>query len=145
MKKNKKNISAYDLIGKTWLYKGKEYLIQNYQPKGEIHYVVSAQKWFEFSSDELACFLQDILPVEDEPADHSLAIITPQDEHGLVRPNSGSSNVMAYLKGILVEDIERVREDPAYVEQAKTSSNNVKRLIDIARLELSIQQINRKK
>ena len=52
---------------------------------------------------------------------------------------------MAYLKGILVEDIERVREDPAYVEQAKTSSNNVKRLIDIARLELSIQQINRKK
>lgn len=140
----KKNTSIHNMIGRPWLYKGQEHFIQNYHKKDGVHFVVTDQKWFEFDSDEgLAFFLDNCLPVEEKKPGTAIAALAPADEYGLAKPNSGSGNIMAYLKGILVEDIERVREDREYVEQAKTVSNNVKRLIDIARLELSIHKFNR--
>jgi hypothetical protein len=133
------------LIGKTLRYKGVEHLVQSYSYRNQTHYLVTDKEWFEFPSEE---HIKDFLAICVEVEVGSMEIIhTPKaatDENGLSKPNSSSGNVMAYLKGILVEDIERVREDPEYVEQAKTVSNNIKRLVDIAKLELQIKSQNKK-
>lgn len=132
------------LIGKRYRYKGVEHLIQSYSYRNNIHYLVTDKEWFEFTNEEsLKDFLAICIEVE-EKLEVIQASSASTDENGLSRPNSGSNNIMAYLKGVLVEDIERVREDGEYVEQAKTVSNNVKRLIDIARLELQIKKDNQK-
>jgi len=138
------NNSFQDLKGKRLRYKGVEHLVQSYSYRNNTHYLVTDQEWFEFPHEEnLKDFLAVCTEVQ-EPLEIVEASKASTDENGLSRPNSGSSNVMAYLKGILVEDIERVREDKEYVEQAKTVSNNVKRLVDIAKLEIQIKTHNKK-
>jgi hypothetical protein len=105
--------------------------------------VVTKEKWFDFENEnQLYVFLDNCFPVPQEEIIEKPEIA--QDNMGLVRANSGSGNILAYLKGILVEDIERVRENKDYVEQAKTVSNNVKRLLDTAKLELQIKALQAK-
>lgn len=140
------NNSFQSLIGKRLRHKGVEHLVQSYSYRNKTHYLVTDKEWFEFPHEEN---LKDFLAicVEVEPDQQMEIIQSPKaatDENGLSRPNSSSGNVMAYLKGILIEDIERVREDREYVEQAKTVSNNVKRLVDIAKLEIQIKAHNKK-
>lgn len=135
--------------GKRFTHKGSTYTFQNYQEDHDgVHHLVTAEQWFQFDDEQaLKDFLImcDIVEEETDTAEllpHREEAVVPADESGLSRPNSSSSNVMAYLKGLLIEDIDRVREDKEYVEQAKTVSNNVKRLIDVAKLELEIQKRN---
>jgi hypothetical protein len=137
------NSNFKTLIGKTLRYKGVEHFVQSYSYRNKMHYLVTDKEWFEFPSEEhVKDFLAICVEVENIELIHTPKSAT--DENGLSKPNSSSGNVMAYLKGILVEDIERVREDPEYVEQAKTVSNNIKRLVDIAKLELQIKSQNKK-
>lgn len=131
------------MLGQSWLFRTKEFHFLNYRigDDGSIT-LATKQKWFDFAnSEEVSSFLKECLPM----ISNELTISAPKDDYGLTRANSQSPNMMAYLKGLLVEDIERVREDPAYVEQAKTSSNNVKRLIDLTKLEMQMNQVNQKK
>ena len=136
-----------DLMGKPFKHNGETYRLQNYKEVDGVHHLVTDKQWFEFPGEqELKDFLImcDPVPETDLVPQAEVSDLTPTDRNGLSKPNSGSSDVMAYLKGLLIEDIDRVREDKDYVEQAKTVSNNVKRLIDVAKLEISIQDRNKK-
>jgi len=44
------------------------------------------------------------------------------------------------LTDMLMSDIEKVRTDPSYVNQAKQVCNNVSAIVNIARLQLQLQQ-----
>jgi hypothetical protein len=141
---NDQKIKRLDqMLDLKWKYKGKIYYFLNYRFNGTTATVVTKEKWFDFENEnQLYVFLDNCFPVPQEEIIEKPEIA--QDNMGLVRANSGSGNILAYLKGILVEDIERVRENKDYVEQAKTVSNNVKRLLDTAKLELQIKALQAK-
>lgn len=138
-----RTINIQDMVGNKYKHNLQEHLIQNITEKNGEFYVVTNVDFYKFDTkSEHRDFLAQMEPIKDNPIPSGS--IVPTDEHGLIRPNSGSGDIMAYLKGLLIEDIERVREDPTYVKQATATSNNVKRLVDVVKLEILIKKNNGK-
>jgi hypothetical protein len=60
---------------------------------------------------------------------------TPDDEAQLYNENK---KTFQNLSAILLADIEKVRTDPGYVNQAKQISNSVNTLLNLTRLQLQL-------
>jgi len=131
----KKNLLSPDqMVGGTWKYQGIAYRFQNYKTEGEQTILVTDRKWFEFETPfELECFLADCRPDDSNLPER-------KSTTDLALPDSTSDEVMAKLKGILMDNIEKVNQDKSFVIQAQTVSKNVQTLINLSKLELEIKR-----
>ena len=56
----------------------------------------------------------------------------------------GSTDLTAQLKGILLDNIEKVKENRDYIPQATTINNNVNSLINLTKLQLDYVKTSQK-
>lgn len=128
-----------ELKGKLISYKGIEQTLLNYKIEGDDSMVVTDKQFFEFDTKaKLQWFIADCTLVQ------SSELVTTNDLE-LSKPDSqNDNNVMAQLKGVLMENITKVQKDPKYVPQAKTVVNSVAALTNLVKLELQIKREGRK-
>lgn len=118
------------MLGQRYKYKGEVYFFQGIDVKGEVVHLLTDKKSFTFTNRAIAgffirdCELIEALPPSPKP--------NPNDE------------VMAELKGVIMENIRKVRNDPEYIPQAQAMAKQVQTLINLTSLELSIQKEARK-
>ena len=82
------------MMGKTWMYNANVYHFQSFDSNGKL-VLQTDKKVIEIDNQpELNFFIKDCKPVEP-PASKITDLITP--------PNIESDNIMAQLKGVLME------------------------------------------
>jgi len=96
--------------------------------------IATDKKWILIEHSEIPSFLKDLLEVDDEqlPAKNgtnATAIISDQ-----MKQNVNS------LSGILLSNIERLKDDPTYIKQAQQINNSARTIIEMARLELDVHK-----
>lgn len=126
------------MIGKTWMNKETEE-VYRFMAKTQIDDVVKIatdKEWFEVSYYDLSVFMQKFKEVPDT----SVTIIEPskQQKQQLMSKSLGE-DVITKLRDVLLDNINKVKTDPAYIPQAKTISDNVNSLVALAKAEIDLR------
>jgi hypothetical protein len=132
-------------------YRGKKtFLTKINEREGEVSISATVdgkpQTFIKESGEKLDVFLLTFkeLPQEQENTE-SIAQQAPEGRHSLpARPYSVPQILQKHqstfdkLSSLLLADIEKVRNDPGYVNQAKQVANTANAMINLAKLELDM-------
>lgn len=83
--------------------------------------------------------VEETLPAisQPPPAERRPATL---DTNGLSVPDIDSADPLAYMKGVLMESMERLRKDKTYIGQAKEITNAANSFVGMAVLEMKIRK-----
>lgn len=116
------------MIGKTYLYMGKEVLIKDIKPIGnDLLQVVTPERAINVTIGELR---REFLPIDRE--------VEKKDGFMLYRGVQLESKEMSSLADVLMGTIKKVQEDKTYIDQAQTINDTAKTLIDLKRAQIEL-------
>jgi hypothetical protein len=131
--------------GRTWYYRNQAAVIKSFDnTHGEIEILVelngNPQKFIKESEGKVGLFLDSFKPV---PVVEDIKPVTPEVANQLQNEYMPviyreSKETFKTLSEILLEDVKKVRENPAYVAQAKQVCNNVSALVNITKLQIEM-------
>jgi len=131
--------------GETYYYHGKPIVVKSFdQRRDEIEILVEIdgqpQKFIKEDEKKIGFFieaLKTVPEVRDEDLTANLPATKPAQVPVLYLE---MKDTMKTLTDKLIADIDKVREDPNYVPQAKQVCNNVSAIVNITRLQLQLLQ-----
>lgn len=134
--------------GKTYYYRNQPAVIKSFDAShaAEIEILVEIngqpQKFIKENEAKiglfLACFTE--IPVVEEVEVQSLKQNLPATNKTMYAPEIyvESKDRFKSLADLLMADIEKVRTDPGYVNQAKQVCNNVSAIVNITKLQMQM-------
>jgi hypothetical protein len=127
-------ISKLDaIVGKTLNYKGKNVKIDKYKLVSGTNVVVFMPSPTNFLNSEIEEFLDSLFdPVEK--AKTETQILVPKKELVLFEPTAENKTI----KETLMATLEKVKNDPLYIPQAKAVCEVVNSLIDVQKNEIQM-------
>jgi hypothetical protein len=134
------------MVDKTLYYRGDVAVIKsfdNFNGETEIIAEIAGKpvKFIKTSEEKLDLFLANFSEVPEVTDDE--ATTAPQNtlapiENDSYKLYAESKQVFSQLSATLLSDIEKVRTDPNYVNQAKQISNSVNTLVNLTKLQLQL-------
>lgn len=133
---------------KTYYYRGEPAVIKSFDAShpGDIEILVEIngqpQKFIKENEEKiglfLACFKE--VPVVEEVEVESVSKNLPavSKEKYVSQIYIDTKERFKSLNDLLMQDIDKVREDPGYVNQAKQVCNNVSAIVNITKLQLEL-------
>lgn len=116
------------MIGKSYLYMGKEVEVKEVAPIGnDMLRVVTSDRAINVTHTELR---KEFLPIDKE-LEKKAGVM-------LYRGVQLESKEMANLGEVLMSTIKKVQEEANYVKQARTINETAKTLIDLKRAQLEL-------
>ena len=143
-------IKLQAMIDHTYYYRNQKAVIRSFDSNnGEFELIIEINgtptKFLKTTEEKLELFLStfttvqvvnDDEEVKQQPTHYPAKLQNrPDDEAQLYNENK---KVFQNLSAILLADIEKVRTDPGYVNQAKQISNSVNTLLNLTRLQLQL-------
>lgn len=140
-------IKLESMIDKTYYYRKQKAVIKSYDNSiGEFELIIEIEgtpkRFIKTTEEKLELFLanfSEVQQVEDEPEEKEEVKHLPaprqNEEMELYTENKA---VFSNLSQVLLNDIEKVKTDPAYVKQAKQISNSVNALVNLTKLQLQL-------
>lgn len=133
------------MIDKTYWYRNEKAVIRSFDNStGEFELIIEIdgqpKKFLKTTEQKLELFLANFHEVEQiheepEPVHNAMPMLPENESAKLYTENK---QVFTNLSQVLMEDIERVREKPEYVGQAKQVSNSVNALVNLTKLQLQL-------
>jgi hypothetical protein len=121
------------LLGKEFNYKGKIIIIERYKEVGGTNTVVFTPKPLNFLNSEIPEFLEDLYDPSYK-AKNEAQVFVPKKELVTFEPTAENK----VIKATLMETLEKVKNDPTYIPQAKSVCEVVGSLIDIQKNEIQM-------
>lgn len=131
------------MIGKTFLYKGKQITICDYHVLGEEgktqidiedEYGKPAEP---IKTPDLTKFIEFCLPVDitdrDQPATNAVSTEVVQETNGL----------LSTLQQTLLDNIKQVKTNPGYIKQANVINSSVNSLIGLAKIQIQVNKMSK--
>lgn len=116
------------MVNKTWMHNARNYKLLSFKINGEKVILVTDKEWIEVPLTKINQKLSEFLPV-DEPKESELSVV-------LFKGNGKAS-----LKDLIYENIDNIKKDSSYIPKAKALNEQVKTIIEMAKLELQIKNI----
>lgn len=116
------------MVNKTWMHNARNHKLLSSKINGEKVILVTDKEWIEVPLTKINQKLSEFLPV-DEPKESELSVV-------LFKGNGKAS-----LKDLIYENIDNIKKDPSYIPKAKALNEQVKTIIEMAKLELQIKNI----
>lgn len=115
-------------IGRTFRFDGKNVLIQDIVQNGDVGFYVflDSGKRVKVTAAE---FQEKFVPVQTV-ADSAPEIV-------VYKGFEKDQGTMATLEAVLLENIQRIKEDPAFIKSAEAIGRQAKHIIDIQRAKIS--------
>jgi hypothetical protein len=140
---NQKEISKPSLqrlkgmIGKLFLYKGKQIKIKDYHVLGEEGKTqIDIEEGEPIKTADITKFIEFCLPVDDtngeEKQESGVSTVVLQETNTLI----------GTLQQTLLENIAQVKKNPNYIKQANVINSSVNALIGMAKLQLQVGKMN---
>lgn len=133
--------------GKTYYYRGKPTVFKSFDnSRDEIEIMVeiegNPQQFIKESEEKLDLFLPLFteVPVVQNGIDIHGNKLQEQHKHQGPALYAETKDVFSSLTEKLMADIDKVRENPEYINQAKQVCNNVNSIVNITRLQLQLVQ-----
>jgi hypothetical protein len=112
----------------TFMYNTKNYKILSYQFQNGSVLIATDKKIFTFDRVQFEKeIIKDFLPVVDDDADMVLQLVPSKKE-------------MTNLKTVIMENIEKVREDKSYIPQAQSVNKSVNTLLNLVNTEIRVKK-----
>jgi len=124
------------MTGGLYLYKGRQVRIKSVNQIGDQLRIVTGGMPVVINLDKVEQALEDFLPVEDEPSAGQKA--------KAVQVFQNDSNQIENLEKMVMDNIEKVKDDPDYLPQAKAVTNNVNTMIKMTKLKIEMLKEIRK-
>jgi hypothetical protein len=127
-------ISKLDaIVGKTFNYKGKNVTIDKYKLVGGTNVVVFMPSPINFLNSEINDFLDSLFdPIEKVKTEAQ--ILVPKNELLLFEPTAENKKI----KETLLATLEKVRDNAAYIPQAKAVCEVVNSFVDVQKNEIQM-------
>ncbi|REE01078.1 hypothetical protein C7460_10498 [Marinoscillum furvescens DSM 4134] len=138
----------FDMIGKDWLYHSKNIRILGVFQRDEIFRIKAespegTNEDIDLHAQDVKQFVKDCLIVDMTPT----VVEKAKDENTeLAMAIVKNSNLdINDLTQTLLDNIEKVRENPEYINQAKAVTNNVNSILNLKRLQFQVaKELKRK-
>lgn len=112
--------------GKTFFYRQREITIVGYKISGDrVTIATESGEWLEWENGQAEKEIREFRAIHAN--NRSLALPIPE-------------NKFVDLADVIIRNIEKVENDPAYIKQAHAVNQSVTTLINMAKLGLSIQR-----
>jgi hypothetical protein len=122
---------------KTWMYRTDTFRIIDFEI-GEHHLVIITESGYRKVPIKKAMdFLNDCLPVANEP------MLPVKHEREILKIEENST--FKDVNNILMENIKRVQEDPAYVNQAKVVNSSVQTMLTMVKHKIEVAKMTNKR
>jgi hypothetical protein len=137
-----KNLEA--MIGRIWQNKHTQevYKFLSKSQIGDEITIATDQDWLKTTAYDLTGFMNDFKEVI-VTGGNEVMIVNNKEKHlpvnTPVKLRSFAGDRVQEISDILFDNIKKVKEDPSYVNQAKSISNTVQTLINLATAELKIK------
>jgi hypothetical protein len=121
------------LIGKTFLYGAKNHTLESYliNEQEEKVKIQTDIRFYERGFDSIESFIDQLEPVKE------ISVIKADKHKEVFLPAMQvNSDVIRQLKDVLLDNIEKVKNDKEYIPQASAVKENVDGIIDLAKIEL---------
>lgn len=128
-----------DMIGKTFLYKGKQITICDYHVLGEegktqIDVEDENGKPAEpIKTPDLAKFIDFCLPVDTSEGEETQAVSTEVVQQ--------TNSLLGTLQQTLLDNITQVKKNPNYIKQANVINSSVNSLIGLAKIQIQVNKM----
>jgi hypothetical protein len=145
-----------ELIGRKFSYKDKEILIKNTKRVSGVYVILTDKKTYNFFESEIPFFLKEIVEIPRvklkegvlEKRQLELKNVSIQGKKHELNTNKMENNeknivpiqeANLNVRNVLMETLDKVRNDKSYIPQANAICNVVAQMINIQKLELSIK------
>ena len=120
-----------EMIGKTYMYNAKEYIIEGASYSGDYMFVDTDKKVFRFHKDDVQKKASQFLPIDN----------TKPVKKEVVKEIAPQINSLRTVTDHLIECISKVKEDPNYIKQANSINSTIKTITQVMRLELDMMKL----
>lgn len=116
------------MVNKFWMYHTRHHKLLSFKIKEGQVILVTDRDWIEIPLKRINQTLVEFLPVVE-------------DKHSNLSVILFEGNGKASLKDLIYENIEKIKANPEYIKSAKALNEQVKTVIEMAKLELQIKNI----
>ena len=116
-----------DMVHKTFNYGGRIHCVLSYQLNGKL-VLKTNQEEYERPLDSIPDFLDHW-----EPFDTTKNVLVP-----IEAPMLKETNMVNTLTDLLMDNIDKVKNDAGYIKQAQAINNNVNSIINLTKLKLDV-------
>ncbi len=123
-----------EMKGRTFRYKDDNsvHRILSYKIDGEEITIVTDQQWFQMNYFEAFEFLTKFTPSDP---------IIKSGTSDIALINVEQNKMVSQISGTLMDTLKKVQTDPGYVNQAKQITNTVNSMINLAKLQIKLQEM----
>ncbi len=127
-----------DMVGKTFMYRARTIKVRGCNViDGEVRIQTQSHPVITNIAG-LGDTLDEFLPVQGEP--QSLTITGEENALAMHK----NSNTLNSLEEVLMQNINKLKEDPNYIDQAKEIANHAGKIIDISKTKVEMVKEMRK-
>lgn len=138
-----KEIKLAAMMGKTVQHKAtlKKYCFQSYKREKDEITIATNGEWFQTTIYDLLDFVNQYMVIPDDKHEGQVTIVKPTDVKTVtdLSLSSVQNDTVIFLRNTLLESIKKVKESAGYIPQAKSISDNVSTLINLARVEIEMK------
>lgn len=117
------------MIGRTYIYDGETYKIKNVvHIMGEKYRVATDNGELMVTKEQLICDFRLVTQI---------ASVSRNNQQMM----NIELNAMTSLSDILMQNIKKVQEDPAYIEQAKSINESAKQIIEVKKAQIEMVKL----
>ena len=116
------------MLNKTWMYKTRNHKLLSFKIKTDDVIIVTDKEWIEVPLKNINQILAGFLPVDDEVRSEVSLVIF-------------KGNGKPSLKDLIYENIENIKKDPEYIKTAKALNEQIKTVIEMAKLEIQLSKL----
>lgn len=121
--------SLEKMKGQVWMYKTELQTFLAYKIMGGEVIITTDRDIYKFPIGEINKKINDFLPVEQQPVK---SLISTKDL-GLTT-----------LKDTIVDNIQRLKQDPGFLQQAKETNKMVLTLLNMIKLQIDIEKLSKR-
>ena len=123
------NDRLLSMKNKTWMYNARLHKILNYKVTDEEVQIVTDKEWLTFPITKINAALEQFLAANEEQTSvTSIAIF--------------QGNGKPALKDLVLENIENIKKDSSYIPKAKALNEQIKTMIEMAKLEIEYKKLS---
>ncbi len=120
--------------GKTFIYEGKHLQVIKHEFVDERCIVHTTEGPINFPWVDAGSALKRFQAVAEDDL---------QDQKNAMALYNGSRNMVAELQQIMMDNISKIKADPAYVQQGKVINNSVNTMLHMVNLQLKVLKAQR--
>lgn len=131
------------IVGKTFNYNGKKIMIDRYKEvNGGTNILVFAPQPMNFLPSEIDNFLNNLFDLHYKQSNENTVAVAKKD----LEVQTNNNQVLFFeptaenkiIKATLLETLQKVKDDPAYIPQSKAVCEVVNSLIDVQKNEIQM-------